>query len=226
MLFRLIGSSGSNRPVFVGGHAASSPATQTPSFSLTTLSGGVDSQPSVGDFIVAAVAFKNSTNRDIQCTTSGYFEIADLFTASTTRFIQLGVYAKILSSPETVIDFDIGVSVPSRFAVHVWRLLDDDPFDATSTTAVGIGPANPPSITTQTPSATIVAVGAIGTGAAGSSSMTVPSGMENFFHVGVTGDSGIGIASIILPTPQTYDPETFGPNGSRYAAVTMAFKPR
>jgi hypothetical protein len=222
--------------LFVGGDALSSAATQTPTFSLTGLTGGIESSPASGDIVIACVAFKNGTDRNIQCTTSGYTEVADLF-AGSTNSCQLGVYYKVLSSAETSVSFNLGVSPSegSRFAVHVWRNLNSTPLDATTTTATNsnTGVPDAPSITTVTSNAIVIAVGAAAGGTAGLNSdlanLTVPSGMGNFFQSNSAEDSCIGIASIRRTTTGSYNPPAFGGGNSStrnsFCAATLALRP-
>jgi hypothetical protein len=230
----LMGASGVSPLQFVGGAAlSSSSATSTPTFGLTGLSGGIASSPSIGDIVIACVAFKDGTNRNIQCTTSGYTEVADLF-ISDSNSCQLGVYYKVLSAADTDVSFNIAVAVNSRFAVHVWRNPNIIPLDATTTTAqvADTGIPDAPSITTVTANAIVIAVGAAAGEAtvAPLSDLTVPSGMENFFQVNASTNSCIGIASILRASSGAYDPPAFGGGGSSirnsYCAATLALRPQ
>lgn len=216
--------------VFVGGSSARGSSTATPSFSLTSLSGGVASSPQSGDIVIACVAFENGTNRDIECTTSGYTEIADLYQNSDNDG-QLGVFYKVLSGSDTSVAFDIKTAQEAGFVVHVWRNISNIPLDATSTTSTNNGRPNPPAITTVTNNAVVIAVGASG----GSlddqlSNPTVPSGMTNFFQNNLSNESAIAIASVLVSSPSTYDPAQFGgfstatKNGA--CAVTIALRPK
>jgi hypothetical protein len=218
---------------FVGGASTSSSATQTPSFSLAGLSGGLASSPSSGDIVIACVSFKDATNRNIQCTTSGYTEVADLFANTNANVSQLGVYYKVLSAADTSVAFDIGVSVASYFAVQVWRGINSTPLDATTTTTTG-GTARPnaPSITTVTSGAVVIAVGAgAGDSVQSLGNLTVPSGMGNFFQTTASTDASIGIASILRTATGAYDPPTFGGGNAisgvnNSCAATLALRPQ
>jgi hypothetical protein len=228
---KLLGANGTAPSLqFVGGVGLSLGATQTPSYSLTGLSGGLASAPAIGDIVIACVAIKNSTDRNIQCTTSGYTELADLF-SEAAQAPQLGVYKKTLTAADTSIAFDIGVSTQSRFVCHVWRNINSTALDATTTTNEDDGGIpNPPSITTVTDNAVVIAVGV-----GGASSInpiftpTAPSGMENLFLNFSSTTFGIAIASILRTTAGAYDPGPFGgfnsssSNGS--CAATLALRP-
>lgn len=212
---------------FVGGRAASGSSTQTPSFSLTTLSGGLASSPSVGDIVIACITIANDTNRNLQCTTAGYTEVADLYGSSTnTLDSQLGVYYKVLTAADTSVAFDLGISTTSRCAIHVWRGVNTTPLDATTTTAVnGNGVADPPSITTTTANSVVIAIGAVPDTNAGPGA---PSGMVNGFSISSFGSYGIGIASVLVPSPSAYNPAIFlngnSDSGLSALAVTMALR--
>lgn len=217
---------------FVGGNAFSNASSSTPSCSLTGLTGGLASAPAAGDIVIACIAFKDSVNRDISCTTSGYTEIADLY-SNDTNDSQLGIYYKVLTAAETSVQFDLGTPANSRFAVHVWRGQNATPLDATTTTATGdggTGRPNSPSITTITSNAIVIAVGCMaGSSTNALASPVVPSGMENFFSVNSTTDSAIGIASALRSTAGAYDPPNFGgfstSSSNAWCAATIALRP-
>jgi len=232
----LKGASASALPLeFVGGVALNSSATQTPSYSLTGLSGGLDSAPSVGDIVIACIAFTNRINRDIQCTTSGYNKVVDLY-VNNDLDCQLGVFYKILSAADTSVQFNLGTSTPSLFTVHVWRNPNTGtPLDVTPTTATAFntGVPNAPSITTVTDNTIVIAVGA---GAGNTDSPmevnpTAPSGMGNFYQTLTSAAGAIAIASISRETAGAYDPPVFGgftgdaDNEKSSCAVTIALRP-
>ena len=222
--------------VFVGGESRNEDsAVQTPTFSLTGLDDGIASAPSIGDIVIACIAFKDGTNRDIQCTTSGYIEVADLF-QSDSNSINFAVYYKVLTAEDTTVSFDLGAARTSEFVVHVWRGQNATPLDATTTTttSANTGIPNSPSITTVTNNAVVIAVGAAAGGTTGQAAqltdLTVPSGMTNFqVQMSLTTSVGIAIASIARPTAGAYDPPTFGGgNGNALnsmAACTIALRP-
>jgi hypothetical protein len=232
---RLKGASSAPAPaglVFVGGFADINSSTQTPSNTLTSLTGGIASAPASGDIVIACISMRNGTDRNIQCTTSGYTELADIFSPDVAS-CQLGVYFKVLSTAETSVAFDLGVNDLSQFCCHVWRNVNNStPIDATTTTAElpNTGVPDAPSITTVTNNAVVIAVGS------GNSSdnnpadpYTVPSGMENFFQALDVPENGIAIASIYRPTAGAYNPPAFGGgivfSNFAAAAATIALRP-
>ncbi len=221
-----VGAAGSGL-VFVGGAAFVNASSSTPSCSLTGLTGGLSSSPASGDLVVACIALKDS-DRNIQCTTSGYTEVADLFSTGSNESA-LAVYYKALSSAETSVAFNLGATKVSVFAVHVWRNVNATQPDAATTTATMLGRPNAPSITTSTDGAVVLAVGAQGDGGSGMDALTVPSGMEKFFGALSTNQAGIGIASITRASAGAYDPPTFGGGTSSTnnasCAATLAIRP-
>jgi hypothetical protein len=218
---------------FVGGYASNSgTTTATPSFSLTSLTGGIASAPAVGDIVIACISLKNSVNLNITCDTSGYTEVVAL-RANGTNDSQLGIFYKILTAADTSVAFYVPNSVYSFFAAHVWRNPNSTQFDATTTTqtnSVG-GVPNPPSITTVTDKAIVIAVGAAaGSGTALLNSFTTPSGMTNFFQDTISNIAGVAIASYTQNTAGAYDPPAFGGGNSSssctYCAATLAIRPK
>ena len=225
MLFHSIqGAGGFNVPLqFVGGAGLNSASTSTPSFSLTGLTGGIASAPAAGDIVIVCIGINNTTDRNIQCTTSGYTEIFDLFNNPA----QFAAYYKILSSAETSIAFNVAVSVVSRICIHVWRNPNATQLDVSAVTnSTTLSAPNAPSITTVTNNAVVIAMGRHEAGSAGSA-LTVPSGMENFFNNSST-VSATAIASTFINPAGSYDPPTFGGGGgtsTRNLAATIAIRP-
>jgi hypothetical protein len=240
----LKGASAAGGLEFVGGVALSSADTQspadtgTPSYSLTGLTGGLASAPAIGDIVIACVAFNNGTDRNIQCTTSGYTEVADLYHNSNND-AQLGVYYKVLTSADTSVAFNLGVNVRSVFCALVWRNINATPLDATTTTATNTRTrADPPAITTVTNNAVVIAVGATAIRGDEVLAFTAgPSGMTNFYTSQTATNSvpasSIGIASVVVPIAGSYDPGIFATTGSSatstansWCAATLALRPK
>lgn len=228
---KLIGAKTVGDLTFVGSALDDQQDIQTPTYSLTSLSGGVASAPQAGDIVIACVAFNNSIDRNIQCSTSGYTEVADLY-ASSGNDCHLGVYYKVLTTAETSVAFNLGVAENAFFVAHVWRNQNSTPLDVTSTTATSInsGVPNAPAITTATDKAVVIAIGACaGSSTSTLSSLTVPSGMTNFRTAGQTSFARIGIASSVVATSGSFDPPSFGGGNSSsvnsFCAVTMALRP-
>lgn len=213
---------------FVGGRSATSSG-QTPSYSLTGLTGGVSSAPAIGDIVIACVSIGNATNRDLQCTTSGYNEVADLYNGNSTfGYCQLGIYYKVLTAADTSVAFNVGVSTGSLFLTHVWRGVNATPLDAATVTVSNTtGNPNPPAITTTTNNAVVIAFG--GASQVAANSLGIPSGMINGFASGGGGFYGIAIASALVSSASTYDPANFtgvsSIGGNRPSlAATMAIR--
>jgi hypothetical protein len=204
---------------FVGASAQTAASSSTPVFSLTSLGGGLASSPSIGDIVIAAVTFANTTNRDITC--SGYAEIADLYSGNS----QLGVYYKVLTASDTSVTFGLGVSTTSCCTIHVWRNQNATQLDATTTTSATT--SNAPSITTVTNGAIVIAVGSAEGGPF--SNLTTPSGMTNGIWATSASTFGIGMASRLVTAAGAYDPPGFGGgpgSGSpTYCSATLAIRP-
>jgi hypothetical protein len=216
---------------FVGGSAASSTG-QTPSYSLTSLTGGLASFPSAGDIVIVAVGFSNNTDRNILC--SGYTELVD--SKAPLGSSQMGVFYKILGSAETSVSFDLGVSENSVFAVHAWRNPSSTQPDATTTTygtaALSSLSIDAPAITTVTGGSAVLAFAFANSTATAISTYNTPSGMENLFQA-ATGNARIVVASVIVASPSSYDPATFGTRGggngsstgTSFVSATAAIRP-
>lgn len=219
---------------FVGGRAASSTG-QTPSYSLTGLTGGLASSPSIGDIVVVAVGFSDSTDRDITCTTAGYTELADL-KVGTLAATQMGVFYKKLTSTDTSVAFGLGVSSNSVCAIHVWRGASNTQPDSTTTTTTGSAASSQsidaPAITTSTSNAVVLAFAFANSNDIAISSYSTPSGMSNLFQA-ATGNARIGVASAVVSSPSSYNPPTFGTRGggngsftgTTFCAATTAIRP-
>lgn len=223
---------------YVGGLAVSSGGTggdASPTVSLIGLTGGIDYMPTIGDLIVAAIAFKDNTaDRNIGMLTSGYTEQADLFFNSTND-VQLGIYTKRLTAPELSLEFDLPGSSPYTALVSVWSGTHaTTPIDAATVAATGGtgGPPDPSSITTVTNAAVVLAVGAQA-GAAGTAltDLTAPSGMTSAFLelMGSSSQNVLAIAQLARPTAGAYNPAAFGGGSSNAAnswvAATLALRP-
>lgn len=207
---------------FVGGSAI--PVTGSKgefTVSLTSLSGGLSSSAAAGDIVIACIAFDTLSDIDILC--SGYTEVFDVI-SSRANF---GVFYKVLSGADTEVVFDIGLNYGGAVcAVYVWRGVDaSTPLDVTSQIVSTSGAPNPPSITTVTNGAVIVAI-------AGGywddpAELVIPSGMENGFVVQNGNENVIGIASYAQETAGIYNPNSFSIDADpvRVFAATMALRP-
>lgn len=221
----MVASFGKAPLAFVGGTTGTSVADSSPTFSLTGLTGGIESSPKIGDLVIACIEFDDTTDRLLTC--SGYTKVADLFENGLSRF-NFGVFYKVLTAEDTDVTFGISVSKSSIFVCHVWRNENSSPLDATSQTDTdNDGTPDPVSITTVTNNAVVLAIGCANNTQNNSlSNLTVPSGMTNFFGVGDSANQ-LAIASIARETAGAYDPPAFGGGGSSgvNGVVTMAIRP-
>lgn len=234
----LAATGGGDNLVFVGGSAGGATSSSTTgilTFSLTGLTGGLTSAPEVGDIVIVGVAFKDSTNRSISSVSAGYTELTDLYVNSSND-TNFAVYYKVLSTAETSISINVGVTgytISAKLVVHAWRNINTvSPLDTTPVTVTGTPTGGPdaPAITTVTGEAVVIAIGATAFSSTyPSTALTVPSGMENFFTDSSSVVS-IGIASALVPSAGVYDPPAFGGGSSSsansYAAITIALRPQ
>ena len=229
MLSRLLGGTSAGDFVYVGGTTSAGTGSSS-TVSMTSLSGGIASQPSAGDLVIVGAGFENSTNRNIVMSTSGYTEVADLY-ANSREDSQLGVYYKRLATSETQFTVTSSAfSVGWRIVVQVWRYSNPlDPFDTFATAVVtNTGVPDAPTITTSVDNALVIVV-AHAAHEDTPAPLTAPPGTENFLLAGSGSRSQTGMASIIRETAGAYDPPAFGggetDTDSSFCAVTLAFKP-
>lgn len=215
--------------VYVGGNTAST-NDSLPSVSLTSLTGGIDTRPRVGDIVIACATITASTDQNISIfSPSGYTELFDLY-ANDTYDSQLGVFWKIMTAEDTAVQIQMGAAGQNAAAVHVWRSINSTPFyTSNSATILNSGRPDAPAVTTTDPNTLIVVIGSAG-GNGDISALTAPTGFSNFVTVRHSSNSAaIGIASNIVAATGSYDPPTFGggsTNTSNSAcAVTLALRP-
>lgn len=185
------------------------------------------------DVVYAAFCFGDPTDRDVGIVTSGYTELADLF-ANDNRDINFAVYRKVMGgTPDTTVEFDTPTAtgnIAAAGAVVVLRGVDTTtPEDATTTTATGIdgSQVDPPSITTATNGAWVIA-------AAGWTNLavpTAPSGYSNLIEDSGDDaqDANIMMATKEIATAGAENPGVFGntvgAGTDAWCAVTIAVKP-
>lgn len=153
-------------------------ATSTPSISLTGY--GLKAN----DVIYTAVSFRNNTDRDITCTSSGYTESHDAY-ANDTDDSQMAAYYKVADGTETAVAFSLGVTTTARVMVVIARGVDtSSPTDGyVGASKLTNGAAfSQPDITTSNDRSLIILFGC----ASGNNSVapldniTAPTGTENF----------------------------------------------
>lgn len=207
-------------------------ATANNTLSLSSLTGGVDTQPREGDVVVAILGFSSSRGAPY-FVTAGYTQEASLF-VSDTYSTQLVVGTKRMgATPDTSIEFiGSGSTIRAATAIaHVWRNVDSSTLlDVAVTTAssANTGLANPPSITPATSGAVILAIGYAGTEA---TRLQNPGSYSNFVEVWSNDsyDSDCCVGSVSWSSG-AYDPPAYTLSGAdsagnSWAAVTLALRP-
>jgi len=218
---------------YVGGKTVSGNSANI-TIDLTDLTGGIASSPSQYDVVVVVWGNVRNSNLDMVFVSSGYTEIADLYSDDTNDSNMGGGWKIMSDSPDTsvVVNGSGSANYGSACVVGVWRGVDTTtPLDVTSTTATGTAgnEINNPSITPTTSGAVIV----IG-GNTGSSSVrtvtTTPTGYGNMQEVTV--DPTYATTCVMASkswTSGAEDPSAWAFNSSgtnnAWCAITMALRP-
>jgi hypothetical protein len=221
---------------YVGGRTTSGAGTTSNVvISLTTLTGGLASAPSAGDLVI--VYFGTGSTADRNLVVAGYTEITELYangSAFDTNFVV--AYKFMGSVPDTTVTLtggSLSTADALTVAIQVWRNVDSSsPFDVTvgTSTLTNSVLANPPSRTSVSNFAVVVAAGA---GAHDEDTETYSSSnLSSFLSVGAndTNDSTVGAGFASLGLPRAFDPAAFtfsGTNSSSFssAAVTTILRP-
>lgn len=225
---------------YVGGTTIQQPgiaqATVLKSYSLA---GGLASTPSPGDLLIYAASLANGVNYGYGNPASNNFTLlSDLYLNETTGDTNLGVYYKFLTGGNDLTELYLPASNSivdgCVYAIQVFRNVDPSViFDTIEVTATGSNTANanPPAITTVTPGAVVVAIGAHG-GDPSSSNYNNPGDLTTFITNDQSDDSGasVGMGYNTLNTPGTFNPTGWGYGGGDsiaygWAAVTLALRP-
>ena len=219
---------------FVGATTAATPSGGSAwSMNIDNLTGGIDTAPKAGDFVLVFYAAASTTNLDLSVTTSGYTETHDLY-SNATYDANLSINYKFLSTDETSIDLSSTTSNSNGGAVvvMVWRNVDTTtPFDVTTTTATGIDTTrpNPPSITPVTTGAKIIAVGC-GASSGAVDSFSAPTSFTTLYQINATDTNGIRVGAGFRDwTSGAYDPPQWNgetATGDSWIAATLAIRPR
>lgn len=235
---RLIGATAAAAQVFpiqyVGGRTFTSAGTTTNlQVSLTSLTGGLASEPAAGDLVIVYFGTGSTVNRDL--VVNFYTEIAELY-SNDTLDTNLAVAYRFMPDPANTTFILSGGSGSAddavAVAVQVWRGVDTvTPLDVTSTTATGFNSVlcNPPAITPVTNDAVIVSGGA-GAHAGGTQTFS-SSDLTQFLSAGANdlNDATIGLgyyrwtSGSFNPAAFTYSGTNSGVNS--WAAVTLALRP-
>jgi hypothetical protein len=232
-----------SRPFYVGGTTGELDSSTNTSYtvSLTSLTGGIDTQPRTGDIVIVGTGWTATTNGSPGISSpTGFTEVG--FTgggyADDTRDSNLYVGWKLMgASPDTSLTVGAGgsASYGNATVVHVWRGVDAlSPMDVTvpaGATGTNASRPNPPSITPTTAGAVVVTVGGA-TGATAQTAMTAPSGYQNTRTAvgdGSTGDFEAVIASWNLWTSGAHDAAAWTggttSTSDSWTAVSLALRP-
>lgn len=220
---------------YVGGATNVSAGNTDVSVSLTALTGGSDSVPSIGDLILFAYNIADADNVDLNlaCNTTDFAEIADLF-GNGTQDANLGVFWKLANGETAVVGEGSlgGTDTAIQGVVMVFRGVNTTtPFDVTSTTDQGTtgGLPNPPSIDWSTAGAWTVIVGSNAHGSNTNGAFTAPTGYTTDFLTVGNQDTADGVIGMGY-NPSPADPENPGAfadnvTGTGWCAVTIALRP-
>lgn len=219
--------------VFVGASKAEGGTTLS-----TTLTGGISSTIEVGDLLVAIVGNAHTTT--ITPTISGTYTwntIGSTGRANGTNDLNYGYFYAIANASPPA-SFTTSGSAGGTYGhgsiLVVFRNQNGTQFDATTTFASGTtsGNSNPPSITSVTDGATILALGMnANDGNAGREISAVSSGYTSLMlansaksNMGWSGGAGM----ITNQVAGAYDPGAFTGSGnaaSTWSAATIAIRP-
>lgn len=174
---------------YVGGYTVGiAPSTANQTVSLTSLTGGLASQPSAGDFVIVTLGSATPSS-DLSISASGYTQIAKLYVTASDDTILYAGYKFMGTTPDTSITIPGGstsTSASLAVAVQVWRNVDASfPYDVLPVTATGTGTvrANPPAITPSSTGAVIIAAGVGGWDATTSGPTFTSADLSNFITI-------------------------------------------
>lgn len=219
---------------YVGGASTASAGSSSLTLSLTALTGGLASAPAEDDIVILSFAQHIAGDANLAPTTSGYTELADLYTSDEGDLNMYVGYKVMGVTPDTT------VTVPSQgtgsliVAVHVWRNVDTTtPIDATTTTATGVDTvqADPASITPVTSGAVVIVVGASASDTTNSDITTVPSGytVEVSRNTSASRECGLVVGAKAwaggAENPGVFTGTTSTDSKAVWGAVTIALRP-
>lgn len=220
---------------YVGGKTSTVPdGTASANISLTGLTGGIASAPSVGDLAIVyfGVGFQGSGSAG---SITGYTQVASI-SADDQYDTSLSVHYRTLvlfTTTQFTIPNGTGASgAAGAVVVHVWRNVDSvTPLDVTRTTATGTNSVlcNPPAITPVSIGAIIVAGGA-GAHIAGKQTYSSSNlfGFQSRFSeetVDVTVGAGYTPWSGGAFDPAQFTFSAADSTSNSWAAVTLALRP-
>lgn len=207
---------------------------------LTALTGGIDTAARTNDLVIIASGWVSTADGNPGPTTTGYTEIADLY-SNDTRDANLSVAYKFMgATPDTSCTVaGSGSTTNGAVAVaHVWRNVDQTtPMDVTAVPSSGAASPNingsipdAPAITPVSAGAVVVAIGG-GTSASVLTGTAAPTGYSNFKVAQVDPGSAFNIfvASKAWSGSGAEDPAAFAGTGTStsdsWAALTLALRP-
>lgn len=205
--------------------------------SLTSLQGGIASQPAEGDIVIVTNVLANTSNGNPGVGTAGYTEMADLY-ANNSSDTNFSVSYKVMTaSPDTTVSCNpsSGSTISSTCHAVVFRGVNaSSPMDVASTTATAVGSEdiNCPSITPVTVGAVVVCLGGAAGSAVPSGTFTWPTGYTQATKI----SSDPGSASLGVGAYKSWsgsgaeDPAAFvitmGTSAfDSWAALTLALRP-
>ena len=199
---------------------------------------GIDTAVQEGDLVIVAQSVnRGATDQNLTITTSGYTEVADLY-SNDTESINFGVHYKVMgATPDTDVEVPVytGTFNSHVVMVFVFRGVDETtPMDVTATTNTGTNTAdvNPPAITPITNGAVIVTANGAAHDHGGAVTYSGLSeyaySVERHRNAG-TNDSSLLMGYVTGWESGAYDPalhelSTDSVNNSN-ASVTMALRP-
>jgi len=226
---------------FVGGVQVNSTGTANYTVSLTSLTGGIASQPILNDLVVICHGWKSTTNDDpaIASFSAYVTEVADLYSNGTNDANMSLSYFFVdsdTSSTSFFVNTNGSTTGTKSTSVAVFRgVLRPSPLDATTTTATGSGNGNPnpPAITPVTTGAWLVCAGLVATGGSLAGSFTSPPSTFTMAATGGTAGTDISFSGIAYKSNPTIgssnDPGAFtgsvGGANATWCVATMALIP-
>lgn len=185
------------------------------------------------DVVYFAFVIGSNSNLDLLLDTSGYTELVDIARTDDSLDVNLGVFRKIQSAtPDSVVTASHQNNVDKAGCVHVWTGADTTtPEDATSTTASGFngGTANPPSITTVTTNAIVLAIG----GSSEPDTVTNPptnySNLDGALNSATANPQAVWVSSRLIVSAGSENPGSYadisGDINDSWCAATVAIRP-
>jgi hypothetical protein len=224
---------------YVGGVATgrNGNSNSTTTQSLTSLTGGSNSQPSEGDLVIVCCAV-GSQGRDSAQAISGYSTLGTQLNQSAVTYdSSMQVSYKVMTSTP-----DTSITIPAQgnaadgqaWAVMVFRGVDTStPFDVSSVSAGGTGTGRPdPAAITPTTTGAWIVVAAAAAASATTTAFTFPADLSDDAVQATGADTNDARASMAYHddwtsgsyNPAQYTGGTTGANDS-WTAWTMALRP-